>query len=56
MAWLGCKIWLGILFLVLGIIFIFRDYGFWNFKLEPLTAVMIVIGLAFLLCPKKRKK
>ena len=54
--WYGCKLWLGILFFVLGIIFILRDYGVWNFKLNPLTAILIVVGLAFLLCPKKTKK
>jgi uncharacterized membrane protein len=54
--WYGCKLWIGLLFLVMGVFFLLRDYGFLNFKLEPLTAVLVVVGVAFLFCPRKKPK
>ena len=55
-GWLGCKIWIGILFLAFGILYILKDYGFINFKLNPLSAILIIIGLGLLVCPRKGKK
>ena len=52
--WYGCKLWVGILFFILGIIFILKDYGVWQFKLQAWSAVLVILGLALLLCPKKR--
>ena len=55
-GWLGCKIWMAILFLAFGILYILKDYGFVEFKLNPLSAILIIIGLGLLLCPRKGKK
>lgn len=43
------KLWLGILFVVFGIIFLLRDYGVFNFSLEHLPFLLVIVGVAFLI-------
>lgn len=43
-----CPTWFGVLVLVVGVLFLLRDFAVWNFwNIQAWTAVFVLLGLAW---------